>query len=52
MCICYERYNICYWIYNYFKEPPPLAYQKPTLFLDEERGLLYYYNLPENYLND
>ena len=53
MCACYERYNICLWIYNYFNKPPQsLANQKPTLFLDEERGMVYYYNLPNAYLDD
>ena len=49
MCICDGRYNIINWIYNLFHKPPS---NKPVLFLDEERGIVYYYNLPTDYIDE
>lgn len=49
MCFC-ERYNIIKWIYNYYNQP--ISNSKPVLFLDEERGIVYYYNLPTNYIEN
>ena len=50
MCLC-QRYNIVSWMCNFFYKPPPHV-NKPTLFLDEERGIVYYYNLPTDYVED
>jgi len=49
MCICDGRYNIINWIYNLFHKPPS---KKSVLFLDEERGIVYYYNLPTDYIGE
>jgi hypothetical protein len=50
MCLCFGRYNIINWIYNIFYNPSPI--NNPVLFLDEDRGIVYYYNLPTDYVND
>jgi len=49
MCICDGRCNIINWIYNIFHKAPS---NKPVLFLDEERGIVYYYNLPTDYIDE
>ena len=52
MCICVKDicYNIYYCIYEIFCPPDKDRYPKvKELFIDEERGLVYYNQLPTIY---